>query len=74
MKEEKSMPDCYKCKHRRSIPGDSQSACANKKAEVTGNPTGIKRGWFCHPFNFDPAWLISCSGYKSKKIKKEEVK
>lgn len=31
--------------------------------KVVGNPHGIKNGWFNHPFNFDPIWLIECSGF-----------
>ena len=65
------MPDCYKCRYRRSISGDTQSACKNEKAKVTGNALGVRNGWFFHPFYFDPAWLVSCDGYKHKKIKKE---
>jgi len=34
--------------------------------KVVGNPHGIKNGWFNHPFNFDPVWLESCTGYKAK--------
>jgi hypothetical protein len=33
---------------------------------VVGNPTGITRGWFMHPFNFDPVWLMSCTGFKER--------
>lgn len=38
--------------------------------KVVGHPTGIKNGWFSHPFNFDPTWLISCDGFEAR----EEVK
>lgn len=30
---------------------------------VQGHPTGISRGWFCWPFNFDPVWLVRCAFY-----------
>ena len=33
---------------------------------VEGDPYGIASGWFNHPFNFDPVWLNSCTGFKSK--------
>jgi len=58
--------DCYKCIHRRSIPGDYHSLCLNDKADVAGNPHGIKNGWFNWPFNFDPIWLEVCHGFKEK--------
>jgi hypothetical protein len=32
---------------------------------VVGNPIGIARGWFSHPFDFDSTWLISCDGFVS---------
>ena len=31
---------------------------------VTGNPHGIRQGWFNWPFNFDPIWLESCNGFQ----------
>jgi len=41
-----------------------------KKIKVVGNPHGIRKGWFNYPFNFDPVWLESCSGFKAKEVKK----
>lgn len=38
--------------------------------KVKGNPTGIKNGWFSWPFDFDPTWLESCTGFTP--IEKEE--
>jgi hypothetical protein len=58
-------PDCYKCIHRREVPGDAHSRCNNAKSHVKGNPTGIRRGWFMWPFNFDPTWLDSCDGFST---------
>ena len=36
----------------------------SKKTIVRGDPRGIKKGWFNHPFNFDPTWLIECNGFE----------
>ena len=33
---------------------------------VTGNPHGIRHGWFNHPWNFDPLWLEECDGFEAK--------
>jgi len=33
---------------------------------VMGHPQGIKNGWFNHPFNFDPVWLVECTGFEPK--------
>lgn len=37
-----------------------------ESCKVVGDEHGIKRGWFCHPFNFDPVWLKSCTGFTEK--------
>ncbi len=89
-------PNCYKCKYRRKLAGDTHSSCNHPAyAEVSnnpfaqmlgifasvgrgapiqakgegitvrGNPHGIKKGWFNHPFNFDPIWLEECTGYET---------
>ena len=39
---------------------------AAKELGIKENPQGIRRGWFMWPTNFDPTWLQSCSGFKSK--------
>ncbi len=63
-----SKPDCYKCRHRRPIPGDCHSTCINKGATVKGNKHGIRSGWFAWPWNFDPTWLIECDGFSDKSV------
>lgn len=54
---------CYTCKYRKNIPGDCHSSCGNQLATVKADPYGIRKGWFFHPFNFDPIWLRYCDGY-----------
>ena len=34
------MPNCYKCKHRGTIPGDCHSMCHHPKVEQDSNPFG----------------------------------
>ena len=68
-------PNCYACRHRRSISGDAHSLCAHPNAlaaaagipvmTVKGHPHGIRSGWFVFPFNFDPVWLLECSGFEA---------
>ena|SRR3990167_3099699 len=36
-----------------------------KQLKVVGHHTGIRRGWFQWPFNFDPVWLQECDGYEA---------
>lgn len=33
---------------------------------VVGSPHGIANGWFAHPWNYDPTWLVSCDGFTSR--------
>lgn len=33
---------------------------------VTGNEHGIQNCWFNWPWNYDPIWLLTCSGYTKK--------
>jgi hypothetical protein len=54
---------CYDCVHRLEVAGSAHSRCNSVKAKVEGHPQGIKNGWFCWPINFDPTWLVSCSGF-----------
>ena len=35
--------------------------------KVSGDPHGIRRGWFAWPYNFDPVWLVECNGFKATK-------
>lgn len=66
----KSKPDCYKCVHRDGLPGDAHSRCNNHKAIVTGDKHGIEKGWFFHPINYDPVWLLTCNGYSEDEADK----
>lgn len=87
-------PNCFECKHRRSVPGSAHSACKHPNTKiiddspqnallelvvmmgapviidvglnVTGHTWGIENGWFNHPFNFDPCWLLTCDGFEAK--------
>ena len=66
-------PNCYKCIHRLTIPGDCHSRCNNFEAKVKGNIHGIKNGWFSWPFNFDPIWLESCDGFSDNPKDKKPI-
>jgi hypothetical protein len=57
-------PNCLKCTHRRTIPGDCHSRCINEDANVKGHQVGINGGWFMWPINFDPTWLLECDGFE----------
>ena len=64
--------DCYDCYYRNLIHGNCHSLCSNFNAKVTGDEYGIRKGWFFWPFNFDPVWLNSCDGFKSKSYLRKE--
>lgn len=42
------------------------SSFKSSSIRVIGNPVGIRGGWFSHPFNFDPTWLIECTGFEQQ--------
>ena len=59
--------NCYRCVNRREVPGCSHTQCAKPDPQMTGNPHGIRSGWFAYPFNFDPAWRTKeCANYEDK--------
>lgn len=62
---ENTKPNCFDCVHRRNVPGNCHIKCNNTTAKVSGNPQGIRRGWFMWPFNFDPVWLALCDGFSA---------
>ena len=56
---------CARCTHAREVPGSAHIGCATPDADMTGNPHGIKEGWFMYPINFDPCWKSrSCKNYE----------
>lgn len=40
---------------------------------VVGHELGHRGGWFAHPHNFDPVWLVSCNGFEAKAADVEAV-
>jgi hypothetical protein len=50
-------PNCWTCKHRRTVPGDCHISCANPDPNMQGHPHGIRMGWFIYPLLFDPTWM-----------------
>ena len=61
------MNECYRCKNHRDIPGDAHISCAKPDPKMTGNPHGIRNGWFAYPYNFDPVWATKkCENYEPR--------
>lgn len=61
---DKVVNNCYNCKSHHSIPGDCHIGCNNPDLEMTGNPHGIRNGWFLYPLCFDPVWMTKkCNNY-----------
>lgn len=57
--------NCYKCKFKRSVPGDCHISCASPDPNMTGDPHGIRNGWFLYPWVFDPVWKTrDCNTYR----------
>lgn len=59
--------DCRKCEGMREVPGDCHIQCVTPDPHMTGDPRGIKRGWFFYPLLFDPIWMTKeCINFKPK--------
>ena len=57
--------ECYKCSHRRSVPGNAHIQCIKPDKFMTGNERGIENGLFNYPFLFDPTWKTKlCSNFE----------
>ena len=37
---DETKPDCYKCKHRGTVPGDAHSCCRHPEVKMDSNPFG----------------------------------
>jgi hypothetical protein len=48
--------ECWRCQHKRDVPGNAHIDCAKPDPTMTGNSRGIKKGWFYYPLVFDPIW------------------
>ena len=56
--------ECYSCQHRSEVAGNAHIRCLNPDATMTGDPHGIRNGWFLYPFLFDPTWKTKlCENY-----------
>ena len=59
------MNECYICAHKREVPGNCHIKCVEPDANMTGDPHGIREGWFMYPLLFDPVWKTSmCGNFK----------
>jgi hypothetical protein len=61
-----SIPDMGEIGYLMSLVSSRTSGTqipVNAGIKVSGNKHGIINGWFNWPFNFDPVWLESCSGF-----------
>jgi hypothetical protein len=58
--------NCWECKYKRNVAGNAHFRCINPDPKMTGNPHGIKHGWFCYPILFDPIWCTSkCANFEA---------
>lgn len=63
----KAISECYSCIHRREVPGHCHIKCVEPDAMMTGDPHGIRNGWFMYPLLFDPTWKSKlCDNYVAR--------
>ncbi len=68
-KEDKTQmtKECYNCIHKGSVPGSAHIKCSNPDPTMTGDPHGIKSGWFIYPYVFDPTWKTKmCDNFEKE--------
>lgn len=59
--------NCYKCKYRTEVVGSVHTYCLKPDPNMTGDPHGIKNGWFIYPVNFDPVWRTKeCDNFEER--------
>ena len=59
--------NCYDCIHMREVPDNAHISCAKPDPDMTGDPHGIRMGWFIYPLLFDPIWgTKECAHFWSK--------
>ena len=64
--ERNMMTECWDCKHRQDVPGNCHIMCRKPDRNMTGDPHGIRKGWFLYPVLFDPTWKTKlCDNYDS---------
>lgn len=57
--------NCYTCKHKRSVPGETHIKCEKPDPDMTGDAYGSRMGWFFYPMLFDPTWMTKkCNNYE----------
>ena len=68
------MTECWSCKFKEEVPGDAHIKCVNPDLDMTGDPHGIKHGWFLYPLIFDPVWKMKdCSNYQTSEAVSDAV-
>ena len=61
------MTECWKCQHKRPVPGNAHIECVKPDLRMTGDKHGIINGWFIYPLCFDPVWKTKlCDNYEEK--------
>lgn len=61
--------NCWDCKHKEEVPGNCHIKCNKPDPQMTGDPHGIKHGWFLYPLLFDPIWRAKeCCNFESKTV------
>ncbi len=59
--------NCYKCKYKQTVPGNAHIMCTKPDPKMTGDPHGIRNGWFIYPVLFDPIWRTKeCDNFEEK--------
>ena len=73
------MLNCNQCAYKGENPGNAHIRCRfdwrnSELKSPTGNPRGVKRGWWIFPLNYDPVWGDECTAFATAADEKMIVK
>ncbi|MHB1665855.1 hypothetical protein [Thiomonas sp.] len=58
--------ECHFCSQAGAVPGNTHLRCLNPDPAMTGDPHGIRNGWFFYPILFDPVWKTRrCANFEA---------
>ena len=67
MAKRNKINECYSCKYKRDVPGNTHVLCSMPDPNMTGNNHGVAHGWFIYPILFDPVWKTKlCNNWEQK--------
>lgn len=66
---QQAMSQCYRCAHKRNVPGNAHISCAKPSQSMMGDEHGKRNGWWSYPVLFDPTWNMTiCPNHEATDV------